>query len=97
MEHAIGHPMLGLDCHGLCHRIASVLELRSTVSSYHVALQPARELFGRPALTLTMRMSIAKLRQQTDGFCSPSDAQEEPMLLRLQKKTTVMRLTNNIK
>ena len=45
LGNAIGHPMPGLDSPGLSHRIASCLELRSTVSASHFALRPAREIF----------------------------------------------------
>ena len=40
----------------LGHRIASFLDQRSTASSCHVALQPARELFCLQAFTLTTRL-----------------------------------------
>ena len=69
---------------GLRHQNASFLELQSTVSSFDVALQPVREIFCFLSLNFLTRLRMSRLRQQTDGFSSPSDEQAEPKWQRLK-------------
>ena len=64
---------------GLRHRIARFLELRSTVNSFHVALQPARELFShRHTLwprACVFRGFVSTLRPQK--FCEMNGRKKE--------------------
>ena len=63
---AIGHPVPGLDSRGLRHQIASLLELRSTVTSFEVALQPAPEL-------LFLRQLLVAIGEQAEPTAATTE------------------------